>query len=122
MGNNYIVHVEIPYTDRPATANFYEGVFGWEHFTDDKFDYTMFRAEPGRGGGYVKAGENGINVGDVIVYFNSDDIDADAAKIEQLGGKVVQPKMAIPGNGYMLVFTDPTGNRLALWQNDPSVA
>jgi predicted enzyme related to lactoylglutathione lyase len=30
------------------------------------------------------------------------------------------PKMAVGNMGWMAVFTDPTGNQLALWQGNES--
>jgi len=120
--SKYIVHVEIPYTDREAMTKFYGGMFGWEHETDPTFDYTMFRANENAGGGYVKIGEYDTKPDRLLVYFDSDDIDADTQKIEGLGGKLVDPKMAIPGMGWMAKFTDPSGNLIALWQNDPNAA
>ena len=52
----------------------------------------------------------------LIVYVGSDDIDADLAKVESLGGKTVFPKTEIPHVGWFAIFTDPTGNRIALFK------
>ena len=120
--SKYVVHLEIPYNDREPMTKFYNGLFGWEHFTDPTYDYTMFQVSDTQGGGYIKNGEQYAKPDRMIVYFASDDIDADTMKIEDLGGKTVQPKMAIPGNGWMAQYTDPSGNLFALWEKDPNAA
>ena len=110
MAAHPIVHIEIPATDTKGSAKFYADMFGWELQHDSNFDYWMFRADGGPGGGFVKVGET-----DPSAHMDSDDIDADLAKVESLGGKIVQPKTEIPHTGWFGIFTDPTGNRVALF-------
>ena len=40
-------------------------------------------------------------------------------KIENAGGRIMQPKMAIPGVGWFAAFTDPEGNNWGLMEDDP---
>ena len=47
----------------------------------------------------------------------SHNIDADVKKIEQAGGKIIQPKMEIPGVGWWALFQEPTGIVLALFES-----
>jgi uncharacterized protein len=62
-----------------------------------------------QGDGYTP-GSNGT-----LVYFNAgEDLSPALARVEKAGGKVVQPKMAIGEHGFMAIFTDTEGNRLAL--------
>ncbi|WP_292731778.1 hypothetical protein [Methanoculleus sp.] len=35
-------------------------------------------------------------------------------------GRVVVPKMAVPGRGYFAICEDTEQNRLGLWNEDPS--
>ncbi len=121
MAAHPIVHVELPAANTEAAAKFYGDAFGWKFERDPSFDYWMFQAAPGPGGGLVSVGpgESGApptKPGDVLVYIGSDDIEADLAKIESLGGKTVSPSMEIPGTGWFAIFTDPTGNRMALYK------
>jgi len=51
----------------------------------------------------------------LLVYLATDDIDATLATVEAHGGKTVLPKTEIPHVGWWAVFTDPTGNHLALY-------
>ena len=50
-----------------------------------------------------------------MVYFNCDDIDTAEKRILSAGGKVLISKRQIsPEHGFMAVFLDTEGNRLAL--------
>ena len=52
----------------------------------------------------------------MVVYINSDDIDADLARIAAAGGKALSPKIDIGSSmGYYAFFQDPSGNRVALY-------
>jgi hypothetical protein len=118
MSNHPIVHVEIPGHDTKAAGKFYAEAFGWKVETEPGFDYTMFQAEGGPGGGFSNVGDNmGLSTrpGDVLIYVGTDDIEASLAKIQSLGGKVVAPKTEIPQTGWFAIFTDPTGNKIGLY-------
>jgi predicted enzyme related to lactoylglutathione lyase len=122
MAGSPFVHVEIPADDPTAASKFYADVFGWEQHYESQVDYHMFNTGAGPGGGFVKTGDNmgqTTKPGNVLVYIGSQDIEADLAKIEAHGGKTIQPKMEIPGNGWLAVFLDPTGNRIGLYQGLP---
>jgi predicted enzyme related to lactoylglutathione lyase len=75
-------------------------------------NYTTFDAE-GVGGGFNPVQENNP-AGTVLVYIQTDDIEATLAKVEAHGGKTVMPKYEIPTVGWMAIFRDPTGNNVAL--------
>jgi predicted enzyme related to lactoylglutathione lyase len=47
-------------------------------------------------------------------------IDEYTVKIENLGGKVVLPKTAVPGIGYFAVCLDTEDNIFAIWETDDS--
>ncbi|HZS91551.1 MAG TPA: VOC family protein [Chloroflexota bacterium] len=119
MATHPIVHVEIPAPDPKAAAQFYADVFDWKVNVDPTFDYHMFQAEGGPGGGFVStstdAGGMSYAVGGVLVYLGTDDIERDLNKVTQRGGTVVVPKSEIPNTGWFAVFTDPAGNRLGLF-------
>ena len=116
MANHSIVHIEIPASDTAAASKFYADLFGWNIQVDPSFNYHMFQAEPGPGGGFVEVGGmGGYKAGEVLIYVSTDDIDASLAKVESLGGKTVVPKTEIPNMGWFAFFTDPTGNRIGLF-------
>jgi predicted enzyme related to lactoylglutathione lyase len=121
MANHPIVHVEIPAANLQAAGDFYSQVFGWKVEVDPVHSYAMFTGDGGPGGGFVNTGvsyEGAVmqyKTDSLLVYLGSDDIEADLARIEAHGGKTVLPKTEIPHVGWFAIFTDPTGNHLALF-------
>src|SRR5918912_4124595 len=116
MPGHPIVHVEIAATDPVALGKFYANVFGWEVETDPTFNYTQFEADGGPGGGFPGVGgPEGYKVGDIVPYIGTDDIDESLRKVESAGGRVLVPKSEIPGIGWFAMFSEPTGNRMALY-------
>jgi len=116
MANHPIVHVDIPAVHTKEAAEFYAKTFDWKLQHASEFDYWMFEAEGGPGGGFMQAGEQGAKVNQVVVYIGTDDIDASLATVEANGGTTVQPRTEIPGIGWFAVFKDPDGSELALYQ------
>ena len=49
-----------------------------------------------------------------VVYFSVWDIDAVLKRVEEKGGKVLNPKMSIGEYGFLGHFEDSEGNRVAL--------
>ena len=116
-----IVHIEIPSGDDSAQKDFYGALCGWqaqEIPMGDDFTYTMF--DLGELSVALSGTGDDIKPGDVILYIGSDDLEADMARVSELGGQVLLPRQEIPGFGALGIFMDPTGNRVAFWQNaDP---
>ncbi len=119
MSKHPIVHVEISAQDLEATAKFYEELFGWKIQHIPEMNYATFEAEGGPGGGFNPVSEQ-VPAGTVLVYVNSDDIEASLAKAESLGGTTTVPKTEIPDVGWFAIFTDPTGNTMALYKSKES--
>jgi len=123
MSSYPIVHVELPSSDPEAAAKFYEEAFGWKLTHDQNFNYWMFDAEGGPGGGFTSPGPydghgsgEGYQIGKPLVYIRSEDIDADLARVEASGGRIIMPSMAIGEMGWMAVFADPGGNHLGFYK------
>ena len=114
MTKRNVVHVEIPALSVEAAGKFYHELFGWKMEHVPEFDYTMWEDGSGYGGGFNKV-DHENPVGQVLVYIDSDDIEADLKKIAKLGGVIVREKTEIPGTGWFGLFKDPTGNMLALY-------
>ena len=55
----------------------------------------------------------------VINYIFVESIEPFQERIKKAGGKIIAPKMEIPGQGWFAVFEDPSGTRMALWQPSP---
>ena len=123
MAAHPIVHIEFPANDPQEASKFYTDLFGWKIQTDPTFDYHMFQAEGGPGGGFVKTGTSeaggahSYKPGEPLLYIASEDIDADLRKAESLGSTTVVPRTEIPQVGWFGIFSDPTGNKVGLFTN-----
>ena len=114
MTKRNIVHIEIPAHNGKESGEFYEKLFGWHIVHDEQMNYTMWEPHEGPGGGFSQVDEN-TKPGDVLIYVNSDDIEADLKKASSLGATVIREKEEIPTIGWFGVFKDPTGNTIALY-------
>ncbi len=120
---NAISWFEIPAIDLGRAQKFYETIFNIQMipFDTPNFQMRMFPVEDmmtGIGGAISKAeGFYKPSATDgPLVYLNGNpDLQNVLDKIEAAGGKIVVPKTQIsPEYGYMAVFTDTEGNRVAL--------
>ena len=55
--------------------------------------------------------------GQLVVYFDVDDVDASVKKVRELGG-TADEKMPVPGEGWFAGCTDSEGNKFSLWKAD----
>ena len=112
-----LVHFELPSQDTGRAKEFWGGVFGWS-FNDPGMpgvEYWMTRTGEGQGGAILPAdGERGI-----VVYFDSDDINASVASVRELGGSA-EDATPIPGVGWFARCSDTEGNAFRLFQRDES--
>lgn len=121
MEQNMVGWFEIPVTDMDRAKKFYEAVFqieiqvqnfqgfhmGWFPFAEDK---------PGASGSLVM--HEGYEPNDskgVLIYFSASDISTELHRVEEAGGQVLQARTLISEDvGYMGLFLDSEGNRIAL--------
>jgi len=115
-----LVHVEFPADDADRAERFWEGVAGWsiESAGMPGLDYRMFQ-EDGWGGAVFPKTEEAKE--GPVIYFGSDDIDADLAKVRELGGEADE-KQPIPTVGWFSRCKDTEGNPFSFFQFDESVA
>jgi len=113
---------EIPVSDLDRAISFYQKVFDCTLHKLDMGDFQMAMF-PGEGGGkgaegslvYNKEFYKTSNLAGTLIYFSSEDVSIELAKVEEAGGTVPIPKKIIsPEYGYMGVFLDSEGNRIAL--------
>ena len=95
---NAISWFEIPTTDIDRAQKFYEAIFG---ITMVPMDMPEMKPSATEG---------------PLIYLNGNpDVQNVLGKVEAAGGKVTVPKTEIsPEYGYMGVFIDTEGNRIAL--------
>lgn len=66
-------------------------------------------------GALVKGEHHEPSADGTLVYLNGgDDLAGPLSRVAGAGGKVLQPKMSIGPHGFMAIFLDTEGNRLAL--------
>ncbi|MCB0382323.1 MAG: VOC family protein [Psychroserpens sp.] len=120
MEHNMVGWFEIPVNDMNRAKAFYESVFkvnieihdfggmlmGWFPFSETK---------PGAAGTLIQQESYVPSLEGTLVYFNSMDVNNELNRVEAAGGKLYQPKTQIsPEHGFMGVFIDSEGNRVAL--------
>jgi predicted enzyme related to lactoylglutathione lyase len=117
------VHFEIPADDVERATAFYTQLFDWSIAPAEGFDDYWF-IQPGEpdedlGGGLMP--RQNTSQGPVF-YIQVESVTDYAARVDELGGKVVVPKTPVPGMGWWAHFLDPEGNLFALWESDSSAA
>ena len=112
---------EIPAVDIERAQKFYETIFQIEMSPLPMGDLKMvtFPYEPGSGrvsGALIQHEMYTPLDNGVLVYLNADpEIQTVIDRIAEAGGSIQIPKTQIsPDIGYMCVFTDTEGNRMAL--------
>jgi len=115
MSQHTLIHLEFSAKDPEEAGKFYAHLFGWEVETLEEMNYVTFQINEEQGGGFLDINQEGFNVEDVIPYISTPDIEATLIQVEELGGKILQPKTEIPGIGWFAFFADLTGNRVGLF-------
>ena len=123
MEQNLVGWFEIPVVDMERAQRFYETVFeidikvhdfggilmGWFPFDESK---------PGASGSLIKQESYIPSQEGTMVYFVCDDLQNELNRVEKAGGNIYQQKTQIsPEHGFMGVFIDSEGNRVALHSN-----
>ncbi|MEM7105521.1 MAG: VOC family protein [Bacteroidota bacterium] len=121
---NLVSWFEIPATDLERAAKFYGDIFQFDVNIQSFEGLTMGMFPVGNPGdlsgalvaheGYVPSQTDGP-----LLYLNGgEDLGLILNRVEAAGGKVIMPKQQIsPEVGYMGIFIDSEGNRLALHSN-----
>jgi predicted enzyme related to lactoylglutathione lyase len=118
-----VTHFEI-YTDEPeAVRPFYEEVFGWKfNKFEGPMEYWLVTTgndkDPGINGGLTRPRE-GQSPGTLNTIAVAS-LEQSIKKIEQRGGKICVPKMAIPKIGWLAYAEDPAGNVFGIIEPDTS--
>ena len=116
---------ELSTTDSDAAIKFYTELLGWEVKAGTATACEGSEAPPmvyneivvdGKhvGGIYKMGPEQGGEPSNWRPYVAVDDVDAKAARVAELGGKVCVPPTDIPNTGRFCVINDPTGAAISL--------
>jgi predicted enzyme related to lactoylglutathione lyase len=111
---------ELHTTDRPKAVKFYTQLLGWE-----SNEYPMGPGEP-----YSLILREGKDIAGItkskapasvpphwIPYLGVENVDAFAAKVTELGGKILNSPTDIPNVGRFAVVSDPQGAAFALYKD-----
>ena len=113
-----VVQFEIS-ADKPKRAvKFYKKVFGWDISPwEGPMEYWLVNTGDKRNGGIdgaiMKRTVPGMMVLNTISVPSLDDY---SKKVENAGGKMITPKVAMAGLGYFAYFRDTEGNILGLME------
>ncbi len=120
---NVLNWFEIPVEDMERAVKFYTTIFGFASMYQMQmggFDMAFFPMEgDGVGGALVKGESYKPALDGAVIYLNANpDLAIVESKIESAGGKVLMSKKLITEEiGYMALFIDIEGNRVALHSN-----
>ena len=120
MAHGQMTHLELPADDPARARKFYEGLLGWEFGEMEQFpNYFLFSFGPIESAGGAIGLRDQSAPHQLRLYIEVDSIDAVLPKVAGLGGKVVEPKVEIPGQGWFAVIDDTESNQLGLYENLP---
>jgi len=116
---NLIAWFEIPVLEMQRAKLFYETVLDLQLKTVEFGTLKMgwFPSPEGEGASgslienkaYIPSAEG------ILIYFAAEDLAVPLDKVESAGGKIIQSKTQISEeNGFMAVFLDTEGNKIAL--------
>jgi hypothetical protein len=112
-----IAWVEIPSDNFERAVNFYSKALNLQLEAMD-FGNEKMACFPGDIGAISYAKDFKPSKNGVLVHFNCEnDLDNTIARINDLGGEIVQPKTKIDAEarGYFAVFIDSEGNKVGLY-------
>ena len=125
-----IVHFQISSDDIERSKKFYNDLFGWKF---DKFpsspssepmpegmEYWMISTVDDKGNKALGGGmgKRQSPQQQITNFIDVESVDEYSSKVEKLGGKVISPKMPVPGMGYMAVCTDTENNGFGIFEAD----
>jgi len=119
-----VIHFELNADDPERAVKFYQEVFGWN---TQKWDgpqsywllMTGAEGQPGINGGLMRRSDNPLPTSTTNT-IDVPSVDDYAQKVAEQGGKIVVPKGAVPGIGYVAYCEDTEGNVFGIMQFDPS--
>ncbi len=121
---NAINWFEIYTSDFNRAKKFYTTVFQCEltdlHVNSDSHPEMQYAAFPanengtGAGGALVNMQQVKPRNGGTLVYFASEEINAELSRVEAAGGKILRPKLHIGDFGFIALIEDTEGNTIGL--------
>ena len=117
------IHFEIQAENVERAIAFYRELLGWEFNQWGKEPYWLVKTgekgTPGIDGGLMPRQQPGATTVNTVGVTSLDDT---LMKIESGGGRMVVPRMAIPGIGWLAYCLDPEGNTFGVMEADEKAA
>ena len=119
MEMNVVNWFEIPVSDMARAKAFYTGVFQRElqDLNMPDIEMAMFPMNEnamGTSGALVKYDQGNPGGNGITIYFTCADCSVEAGRVEENGGKLVQPKTSIGEFGFIAMAMDTEGNMIGL--------
>lgn len=115
------VHFEFSADDPDRLADYYREVLGWKITKwEGPMDYWLIETgeegEVGIDGGFGKRDDK--TPPGTVNTIDVPNLDEFMERATAAGGKIIAPKMAVPGVGWMCYIEDPEGNVFGLMESD----
>lgn len=119
------MHFEITADDPKRASQFYAKAFGWTfQAMPGPQTYLLTttgpKDQPGIDGGIMPRNPQLLGAQSVVNTIDVDDLESSVTAIEGAGGKVLQPKQAVPGIGWFTYCRDTEGNVFGIFKTDPA--
>src|SRR5262245_38664654 len=115
---NFVVWFEIPVSNLDRAVKFYSDVFDIEmpisEWGQGKMAFFPFEKGGASGALFDEKGNTTSDRGTLIYLNGGDDLTLPLGRIEKAGGKILQGKISIGEHGFIAIFKDSEGNRVAL--------
>lgn len=125
MEYNAVCWFEIYVDDMERAKAFYESVLavkltridspdmGQEFPQPEMWAFPM-EEKPGATGAICKMEGMAAGGNSTVVYFSCQECSVEAARVEDVGGKLIVPKMSIGEHGFIAIAQDTEGNTIGL--------
>ncbi|MCE5298726.1 MAG: VOC family protein [Methanoregulaceae archaeon] len=119
-----ISYFEVPADDVSRAKKFYTGILGWDFMRTKvpgiPVEYWNITTGKSRKdtlnmGGLYQRREGSSRM---LMYAEVKDIDKALSQVETLGGRILNPKMALPTVGILVTIIDSEGNLIGLWEKE----
>ena len=122
---NVVNWFEIYTSDFSRAKRFYTEVFKYElkdlpmsgGGNHPEMEYATFPSDPngwGASGALAKIDVVKPGHGGTMIYFSTEEINAELGRVEAAGGKIVRPKQGIGEFGFIALVEDTEGNMIGL--------
>ena len=118
--DNAFCWADLSTPDPQRGAKFYSDLFGWimEKGENDSSDYIHIRNGENHIGGIPPAHHRDPHApAHWLIYFQVADVEATAAKAQELGGKILMPPRKMEGVGSFAIISDPQGAVFAIFKS-----